>query len=353
MFILLPLLIAFLGTVIITPFVIVWAKKYGLVDNPQTHKHPAMLHKKLIPRAGGVAIFIGIVFASLFLLPITKTTIALFVASFLALIVGTLDDKYDISPYIRLLMNIVCAVIAVSGGIGLPFITNPLGGIIHLDMWKISFDFFGQHSILILSDALAVIWIVWVMNMVNWSKGVDGQMPGVVAISAFVIGLLSLRFPLSDQSTAIAAQLAFMITGSALGFLVFNFHPAKIFPGYGATAIYLLLSVVSILSGAKLATAILVLGVPLVDGTVTILRRVLSGHSPFWHDKRHLHHLLLELGLGQRSIALTYWLFSALLGTIALSLESKGKAFAIIMVIVLAGGTILFLHRITKKKDET
>src|SRR3989338_3034728 len=123
----------------------------------------------------------------------------------------------------------------------------------------------------------------------------------------------------------VGEDLAFIIAGSALGFLIYNFHPAKIFPGYGATSIYLLLSVVAMLSSAKLATAILVMGVPLADGVYTVFRRVISGRSPFWHDKKHLHHLLLSSGYSQRRIALFYWIISAILGALSLVLSSKGK----------------------------
>jgi UDP-GlcNAc:undecaprenyl-phosphate GlcNAc-1-phosphate transferase len=190
------------------------------------------------------------------------------------------------------------------------------------------------------------------MNMLNWSKGVDGQMPGIVAISAIVIGVLSLRFSPLDTTSTMVATLSFIIAGGALGFLLFNFYPAKIFPGYGATSIYLLLAVVSILSGAKLATAILVMGVPLTDGAITILRRLLSGKSPFWHDKKHLHHLLLSLGFSQRRIALFYWVISAILGSISLVLSSKGKLFAIIMLVITAGGAILFLHFFIRRAND-
>jgi len=148
-------------------------------------------------------------------------------------------------------------------------------------------------------------------------------MPGIVAISAIIIGVLSLRFSPLDQTSTTAATLSFIIAGASLGFLVFNFYPAKIFPGYGATALYLMLAVASILSSAKLATAILVMGVPMTDGMFTIIRRILSGKSPFWHDKKHLHHLLLDLGFGQRRIALFYWTISAILGILSLVLSSK------------------------------
>jgi UDP-GlcNAc:undecaprenyl-phosphate GlcNAc-1-phosphate transferase len=204
----------------------------------------------------------------------------------------------------------------------------------------------------LLSNLIAIIWIVWVMNMLNWSKGVDGQMPGIVAISAIVIGIVSLRFPLSDQNTYIAALLSFMIAGASIGFLLFNFYPAKIFPGYGTTSMYLLLAAVSILSGAKLATALLVMGIPMIDGIFTIGRRILSGHSPFWHDKKHLHHLLLQLGLGHRTIALFYWVLSAILGMLSLGLSSTGKAFALIMILLIVGGALLSLHLALRAKDE-
>jgi len=335
----LPLIVAFLSTVILTPLSLVFIKKYGILDDPRKHKHPAILHKKPIPRGGGIPLFAGVLVASFLFLPITKLTIAIFSAAFISLLIGILDDKLDISPYFRFLVNIVSAIIVVASGVAISFITNPLGGILNIPPF--------------LSHLLVILWVVWVMNMLNWSKGVDGQMPGIVAISAIVIGILSLRFPGLDEASIVNAKLSFIIAGASLGFLVFNFYPAKIFPGYSATSIYLLLSVVSILSSAKLATAILVMGVPMMDGVFTIFRRILSGKSPFWHDKKHLHHLLLSLGFSQRVIALFYWLFSAILGSLALVLSSKGKAFAIIMLAILVGGGILFLHFLTRKNNET
>lgn len=341
---------AFLTTALVTPISLIFIKRFGLFDDPNLHKHPAILHKKPIPRGGGIPLFIGILIVGLLFLPFTKITIVLYVASFIALVIGVLDDKLDVSPYIRFFANFVVAAVVVSSGITIPFITNPMGGILHFDTIKI--PLFTEGIILHLSDIIALIWIVWVMNMLNWSKGVDGQMPGIVAISAVVIGILSLRFPTSDQNTLVTALLSFIIAGSALGFLPYNFYPAKIFPGYGATAIYLLLASVSLLSSAKLATAILVMGVPMIDGIFTVARRILSGRSPFWHDKKHLHHILLKLGFGQRSIALFYWFISAILGALSLSLSSQGKLFAIIMLIAIVGGMLLFLHIVLKLSDE-
>ena len=349
-FTILPLITAFIATLIATPLCLIFLKKYNIVDDPKKHKHPAIIHKTIIPRGGGIPLFIGVLVASLIFLPMTKIIIAMFFASLVSLLIGILDDKFDISPYIRFLVNIGCAIFVVSLGANIPFITNPLGGILYLN--QISIPFWHGTTVALLSDAIAVLWIIWVMNMLNWSKGVDGQMPGIVAISAIVIGLLSLRFSPLDQTSTTAATLSFIIAGASLGFLVFNFYPAKIFPGYGATALYLMLAVASILSSAKLATAILVMGVPMTDGVFTILRRILSGKSPFWHDKKHLHHLLLNLGFGQRRIAFFYWTISAILGALSLVLSSKGKLFAIIMLVILVGGAILFLQLLTKRSND-
>ncbi len=346
----LPFLVTFLITGLLTYVSIVVFKKLGLVDDPKIHKHPGVIHKKPIPRGGGVPLIFGVFIAGYFFLPINNQTSALFIGSLLALFIGVIDDllnskSRDVSPYIRFGINIATAAIVVASGISIHFITNPLsGGILQLD--AINIPFIG----ILLSDVLSVFWLIWVMNMINWSKGVDGQMPGIVAISAIVIGILSLRLDPMGTANHIDATLSFIIAGSALGFLIFNFSPAKIFPGYGATSLYLLLGVVSILSSAKLATAVLVMGVPLVDFVFTIIRRMLNKKSPFHGDKKHLHHIFLRLGYSQRQIALFYWVVSAILGIISLTIRSQSKVFALIMLIIIVGGALLFLHQVVVKE---
>lgn len=349
---LVPFLSAFLVAGLVTPLTIYLMKRVKILDDPKKHKHPGIIHKRPVPRGGGIALFLGVFICAFAFLPYNSTTVGIFAASLLALVVGVYDDYLnsegkDLSPYIRFGTNILCGLIVVISGVSINFITNPFGGIINLNEISINLYFLWVS----LSDVIALIWIVWIMNMLNWSKGVDGQMPGIVGISAIVIGVLSLRFADSNYAF-LDAVLSFLIAGSAFGFLLYNFYPAKIFPGYGATAIYLLLAVVSILSSAKLATAILVMGVPIVDAGFTILRRIASGKSPFWHDNLHLHHLLLKLGLSQRQIALCYWIFSAILGSISLTLESRSKLFAIIMVITVTGGALLFLHYLMRNSHE-
>src|SRR3989344_27129 len=124
-FILPPFITAFIATALAVPFCLIFIKKLKLFDDPKTHKHPGVIHKKPIPRGGGIPLFIGIFIACLFFVPVIPSTIAILTASFIALVIGVLDDKYDISPYIRFGFNILCAVIVVKSGISIAYITNP------------------------------------------------------------------------------------------------------------------------------------------------------------------------------------------------------------------------------------
>ncbi|MCL4366087.1 undecaprenyl/decaprenyl-phosphate alpha-N-acetylglucosaminyl 1-phosphate transferase [Patescibacteria group bacterium] len=343
----LPGLISFLVTVCAIPLTIIFAKKFKLIDNPKVRLHPAHTQTRIVPRAGGLAVFLGIVSTLFFFIPFGKTTATISIGLFILLLVGLLDDKYqNFSPYLRLITQFIAAVVVVGSGIGITFITNPLGGIIHFDATILQLNFLGTHHIILLADLLALVWIVWVMNMINWSKGVDGQMPGIVAVTAFILGLLSVKLSLFQDPTQInVAKLAFITAASALGLLVFNWHPAKIFPGFsGSTILGFMIAVLAILSGAKLATAGLVLLIPATDFIYTFLRRLLSGKSPVWADRGHLHHKLLEKGFSHQQIALFYILGSAILGATALSLSSSGKLFAALLIGIIILGSILWLN---------
>lgn len=343
----LPFFAALLLSIFFTPITINLAKKYRLVDDPKTHKHPAIIHKKTLPRAGGFPIYLSLLIVILISFPLDRTIFSILFSGGLVVLIGLLDDKYDLSPYVRFVGNIVTAGIVVFSGIQIPFITNPLGGIFHFTNMAVSIGGINFS----VSALLAIIWIVWIMNMLNWSKGVDGQMPGIAVISAVIIGIASLRFPVLTESNINTSILSFIVAGSSLGFLFYNFYPAKIFPGYSSTILGFMIGVLSIMSGVKLATAILVMGVPTADALFTISRRLLSKRSPFWHDKGHLHHLLLNLGMGHRSIALFYWLMSLVLGFFALNLSSRGKLFAIISVVVVVSAFILSLKFVGKKDN--
>jgi UDP-GlcNAc:undecaprenyl-phosphate GlcNAc-1-phosphate transferase len=347
-----PFFISALIVLVTTPFVIKTALKFGLIDDPRKHKHPGTIHQKIIPRAGGASLWFAIIFSILIFLPLDKKMVGIILGTTFATLVGLLDDKYDLNPYFRLFSNFLAASFVVGFGVGISFITNPLGGIIRLDQERFAFDFFGRHSILVYADIFALFWIAWVMNMVNWSKGVDGQMPGIAAIASLFLAILALRFYPQDQSQLVVAQLAMVVAGASVGFLFFNFYPAKIFPGYSATNLGYLIAVLAILSQAKVGTALLVMAVPLSDAIFTIVRRLAQGKLPVWADRGHFHHRLLSLGWSQRRIALFYWAVCAILGGISLYLKSIEKVFAIFLVAVILGGAILWINQTVKHKEK-
>lgn len=343
----LPAIFSFFVTLLALPLNIIFAKKYKLVDNPKLRPHPAHIQNRIVPRAGGLACFIGILVTVILFIPMQKFVLGILLAIFILLIIGLLDDKKPkFSPYLRLLSQFVAAIVVVVSGIGISFITNPLGGLINFDSIIIPFNFLGPHKIILLADLLAMLWIVWVMNMINWSKGVDGQMPGIVLITSLVLGLVSLNFFLQgDASQLNVAKLAFITTGIASALLIFNWYPAKIFPGFsGSTILGLLIAVLAILSGGKLATAGLVLLIPAIDFIYIFWKRIIKGKSPVWGDRSHLHHSLLKLGWSHQKITLFYMLGSAILGAAALSLDSRGKLYAAILVGAVTLGGILWLN---------
>jgi UDP-GlcNAc:undecaprenyl-phosphate GlcNAc-1-phosphate transferase len=333
---LLPTIVSFLLTVLAIPITISLAKKFHLMDDPKLRPHPAHTQKRIVPRAGGLAIFLALIPTMLIFMPFENYTPGILIGLFVLTLIGLLDDKYhNFSPYLRLLVQFIAAAVVMSSGIGIKFITNPLGGIINFD---------SSPELTIFASILSVIWIVWVMNMINWSKGVDGQMPGIITIAAIILGFLSLKFS-SDPSQLSLARLAFITAGSALGLLIFNWHPARIFPGFSGSGILgFLIAVLAVLSGGKLATAGLVLLIPATDFAYTFIRRIIQGKSPVWGDRGHLHHKLLEVGLSHQQIALFYILGSVILGAAALSLSSKGKLFAAALVGAVILGGILWLN---------
>jgi len=346
--------VALVASTLATPLVIRLATKYHLVDDPKKRKHPAHTHTGIIPRAGGLALFLGIILPILFLLPLAPLIRGIFLSSILLVVTGLCDDYRDVNPFIRLSVNALATMIVIASGVTIPFITNPFsGGVVHLTTWIIHL---GPIDVSVWSNLAAFIWIMWTLNIIGWSSGVDGQMPGFVAISALVIGFLSFRYSFTDPSQSIVTLLAFIVAGSFLGFLPWNFYPQKIMPGYGGkTLAGFFLGILAILSYAKLGTALLVLGIPMIDALYTLLRRISSKKSPVRADRGHLHHKLLALGWGRRKIALFYWGVSAILGAIALTVKSQHKVFALLLVTVIIGGFILwvnFFSQFSKPQDQ-
>lgn len=341
----LPGLVALIASFLATPLVIKLAWKLGIIDDPTKNKHIKVIHTYPVPRAGGLALFFAILVASLIFLPIDKHLKGILGGAAVLALMGILDDKYNLNPYLRLAGGFLAAGIPIAAGIGIAFLSNPQGGIIDLSQPQINFYFLGeQRSIWVLSDAFALIWIVFVMNMLNMgAKGVDGQLPGVVVVAAATIAALSLKFS-ADITQWPVIILAAITAGAYLGFLPWNFYPQKIMPGYGGSTLAgYLLAVLAILSTTKVGILIVVLGVPLIDTGYTIVRRILAGKSPVWGDRGHLHHRLLDLGWGKRRVAVFYWVISAFLGILALNLNTSSKLYTMVGTAILLGGVILWL----------
>src|SRR3989339_1969157 len=325
-----PGLVAFIITILATPLVIKLAHKLKVVDDPKINKHVKVIHKYPVPRMGGLATFFAILVTSLIFLPPDKHLVGILIGGTLITLIGILDDKYNLNPYLRLLLGLFAALAPIAAGIGISFISNPAGGIINLP--------------LILSDLFGLFWIIFIMNMLNMgAKGIDGQLPGVVVISAITIAAMSLKFS-ADITQWPIITLAAILAGAYLGFLPWNFYPQKIMPGYGGSTLAgYILAILTILSTTKVGILMVVLGVPLIDTGYVIVRRIFSGKSPVWGDRGHLHHRLLDIGWGKRRIAVSYWAITAFLGFIALNLNTTSKLYTMVGITIVLGGLILWL----------
>ena len=341
-----PLILSSIAAFVLTPLIAFIYYSYGVLDDPQKQSHAKIIHRYPVPRGGGVVIFLTLFISGLIFLAVDKFTAVILFSSFILMLTGIADDLYNIHPYFRLAIGLCVAALVVLSGINISFITNPLtGGVIDLTWPNLEFNFInGNYNLWVLADILGVLWILWTMNMVNWSKGLDGQLPGIVVIAALTICVLSLRY--TEDATQWSVTILSAITaGAYLGFLPWNMYPQKIMPGYGGGSLAgFLLAVTAIMSGAKLATMVIVLGVPMMDALYTIIRRILSGKSPVWGDRGHLHHKLLDLGMKKSQVALFYWTTTALLGFIVLQLNSRQKAFTIVLLLFLVGGLLLWLN---------
>ncbi len=319
----------------ITPLVIWYYRKHGWVDDPMTNSHVKATHTVAVPRGGGIIIFLATLVPFLAFLEFDSYLLAIIVGALLLTIVGILDDIYDIHPIIRLGTGLAAALLVVGAGIGIGYVSNPFGpGVIHLDQPQLQFAAWGtSHTIWILADLFALIFMLWNMNIVNWSKGVDGQMPGFVVIALVIVGILSSKF-VDDPTQFDAAHFSWIIAGAFAGFLAWNWAPQKIMPGYGAGSLAgYFLSIAAIISGAKVATTLMVLGVPTADAIFTILRRIRAGKSPLWGDRGHLHHKLLDvLGWSKQQVAMFYWTSSLGLGLLSLYLNTLGKVVTLLLV---------------------
>lgn len=326
---LLRALVAAVLAYVFTPIVRRLALRYGAVDMPGEARR---IHTKPTPRWGGLAIYAAFTVSALLFLPWTKELAAVLAGITVLVVVGAIDDVRSLSPWVKLVWQVVACLIALSGGIGISDLTNPLGGEITLQWGRHAFDLWGWHfHITPIANLLSLIWMVGLINVINFLDGLDGLATGVSGIASLVMFLLAVG-PRVNQP--VVALLAIILAGAALGFLPYNFFPARIFLGdSGAYLMGLTLAMLAIYSGAKLATASLVLGFTILDGIWTVIRRVWHGDSPFRPDRGHFHHLLIDAGLTQLQAVIILYVIAILFGVVALLVGSYAKLVALLILL--------------------
>ncbi len=342
----LPLLVSFLIAFIATPVVRKIAIKVGAVDIPKDNRR---MHKKPIPFLGGVAIYIATVMGILIFMPLkSSTTLAFILGGTLIMLTGLIDDFMDLSPKKKLLLQIIGAFILVLGGVTIKTLTYP-------------FTASGTNKVIQLTTGFSLVitifWIVGITNTINLIDGLDGLSAGVTAISS--ITLMVVAYKLGYKETVVISGI---LAGSTLGFLPYNFNPAKIFMGdAGALFLGYMLSAISIEGVMKSSAAIavvvpiMILGIPIFDTTFAICRRLAKGQHPMQADKGHLHHRLLRRGYSQRQTVMILYGISMLFGAIAISITRVNSRKSVELSLILFLAAIIFavaIGRFEKKREE-
>lgn len=314
------------------------ALRYRFLDIPGGRRK----HRIATPYLGGAGIFVGFALSVLIFSDHSKGILGILLGSLILVIVGSIDDKYELSALHKLLWQFVAAGILIVFGVGIENITSPFGGILDLSSISIPFYLFGYHHINLFADLFTLLWVVGIINVMNFLDGVDGLAGSVSFVGCLIIFSLSLLPHISQPEIAL---LAICLAGSLLAFLNSNFPPARIFMGDGGSMLlgYILASL-AILSSGKIATTALVLGVPILDLLMVVFYRTFILKTPFWKaDRSHIHHRLLDIGIPAHIVVLIIAGICAVFGWTALFLGTWEKvlAFGILGIVVIGGLSLL------------
>lgn len=337
---------AFLLSALCTPVVRSVSRRLNMLDHPDTAPE-RKIHTKPTPLLGGVAVYfafaviIGVVLIIKptlllggYLLP--KHLIGVLLGGALLMIGGFLDDKKQRKPAQQIVWPILATLVILASGIGIGYISNPLGNAFRLDLWSIPLFHFRDlpYSIILPADLFAFVWLLGAMYTTKFLDGLDGLVSGITTIGMLILFALSLTQTVGQPETALVAVIA---AGAFLGFLLFNFHPARIFLGEGGSLFAgFLLGTLAIISGGKIATALLILGIPVLDVLWVILRRLfVERRSAATGDRKHLHHRLLEMGLSHRQTVLLLYILTAVFGSATLLVHGTMKFLVLIGLAVL------------------
>ena len=321
---LLSLLISAAVSFGITPIVKRMAYKVGAVDVP---KDARRMHSVPIPRLGGLAIAIAFLLTVLLFAKVDEQMRGILLGAVVILVLGVLDDCLTLRAWFKFLVQIFAAYLVTSHGCTIRYFSNPIvtSSVQYLDLGKWSVP-------------ITIVWIVAITNAVNFIDGLDGLAVGVSAISAATLLVIALLVAESNIAIVVAALL-----GACLGFLPYNFNPAKIFMGdTGSTFLGFILASLSIQGMFKLyaiisfAVPFLVLGLPIFDTAFAIVRRVARGQSPMTPDRGHIHHRMMDMGLNQKQTVAALYVVSSLLGLSAVVLTTSGELKAMLLLLTLA-----------------
>lgn len=336
-----PFLVAVFISLMMTPLVRKFAFRIGAIDIPKDERR---IHNKPMPLLGGIAIYASVIIACLLFLPINKTLVSILIGGTIILISGIIDDLKGLSPKLKIVFQLLAGLSLILGDVKVDFVTNPFtisNSIIYLK-W--------------LSIPITLFWVVGITNTLNLIDGLDGLAAGVAMISA-----LSLTFVAEKFGYTSVIIISSIIAGSCLGFLPFNFNPAKIFMGdTGALFLGFMLASISIEGVMKsvatiaMIVPVLILGVPIFDTTFAIFRRLLNGKSIMSADKGHLHHRLLARGFSQKKTVLILYGISSVFGIFAVLVAKANSQQAVYLSVILFIITVIFAMKFglfKSKKD--
>jgi UDP-GlcNAc:undecaprenyl-phosphate GlcNAc-1-phosphate transferase len=333
-------IISYLLGVFIVPLVIAYSKKQGLIDVPNERK----IHTKPISRLGGVAIWLSTMLTFLFLVflsyyPYGSLLSGILLGSSLMFLLGLIDDIYILNAKFKLFIQVMIATLVFLLGVRMDSIITLWGRDIHLSYF--------------LSYIITVFWIVGISNAVNFIDGIDGLAGSVITVNSITLGIIAVAM---IPPNPISALIAFILAGSMLAFLTYNFNPAKIFMGDSGALFsgFLLatLSITGVMKAAALAIILpfVVLAVPIIDITYSSLRRISKGKSPFVADSEHIHHKLLNAGFSQNMTVAILTSIAIVAGAIASYFVGSIKHYIIyIIALVLIMFSLNLVGLLTKK----
>lgn len=322
------------------------ARKYNIADHPSERR----INTKPVPRAGGLAVagafaLIGtllVIFSAQLGLSAgsgsaeltSDGAAAILLGTVIAGVIGLIDDRYDLRARWQIIGQFLIALIPIAFGLRITFISNPLGA-----------------GDLLFPDAIAlgvtIFWTLGMQNSMNFIDGLDGLSGGISLFAAVTLGVIAL------PTSPLLAALSFTLAGALAGFLRFNFYPASIYMGTsGILAVAYALAVLALLGTAKVAAALLILGVPIIDALFVIVGRIAAGRSPYTPDDSHIHRRLLSYGFSHRGSVLVLYALTAALSILALLLTGSATLYAFMGLLVVLGGVVAYLSRATERTSK-